>query len=131
MSTNDTNTAKKRPDYVAFAVRPQANSGPKYTRIGVAFATKNGGFSVLYDAVPLSGHVILLATDADKPATLSHGHPTRKPDFEASMVRESGPNNSFWTEVGVAYRQEGYVSVFLDVVPTAGKIVLSAPRDNS
>jgi hypothetical protein len=121
--------AKRKPDYIAHAVRSQGgNAGPKYTRIGVGFSLKNGGISVLYDATPLSGQIVLVETDADKPATLSYGHPTRKPDFEASMVRDSGQNNSFWTEIGAAYRQDGYVSVFCDVVPNGGKIILSQPK---
>ena len=49
----------------------------------------------MYDAIPLSGQIVLIEPDAEKPATLSYGEPTRKPDFEANMVRESG-SNSFW-----------------------------------
>ena len=130
MSEPRNNGGKKRPDYLAFAVRPNGQ-GPRYTRIGMAFANRNGGYSVMYDAVPLSGQIVLIGIDDDKPSTLSYGAPTRKPDFEASMVRDAGPNNSFWTDVGVAYRQDGYVSVLLDVVPTGGKLVLSPPRENS
>ena len=33
----------------------------------------------------------------------------------------------FWTEIGSAYRQEGYISILLDVVP-ASKLVLSVPK---
>lgn len=128
---SDTQTsARKRPDYIAHAVRPNGD-GPRYTRIGVAFANKNGGYSVFYDAVPLSGQIVLLGIDDERPSTLSYGAPTRKADFDASMVRDAGPNNSFWTDVGVAYRQEGYISVLLDVVPTGGKIVLSVPKENA
>lgn len=129
---SENTNGKKRPDFLAFAVRPQRdNSGPKYTRIGVAFANKNGGYSVFYDAAPLSGHIVLVGIDDDKPSALSYGEPTRKPDFDASMVREAGPNNTFWTDIGVAYRQDGYVSVFFDVVPNAGKVILSVPRENA
>jgi hypothetical protein len=126
--TNNT-SAKKRPDYITYAVRSQGdNQGPRYTRIGVAFSLRNGGISVLYDATPLSGQIVLLETDAEKPTAISYGHPTRKPDFEASMVRDAGPGNSFWTEIGVAYRQDGYVSIFCDVVPNGGKIILTQPK---
>jgi hypothetical protein len=124
-----TGKGKKRPDYLAFAVRPQAGGGPKYIRIGVGFTYKNGSIGVMYDATPLSGQIVLLGPDGAKPATLSYGAPTRKPDFEASMVREAN-GNSFWTEIGVAYRQDGYVSILLDVVPH-GKLVLSVPKDNA
>jgi hypothetical protein len=131
MSENATNPAKRRPDYLAFAVVPQAGSGPRYTRIGVGFTYKNGSIGIMYDAVPLRGQIVLLGIDDEKPGAISYDAPTRKPDFEASMVREAGPNNSFWTDVGVGYRREGYLSVFCDVVPTGGKIVLSAPRENN
>lgn len=119
---------KRKPDFIAHAVRPQAGTGPKYTRIGVGFNLKNGGISVLYDAVPLSGQIVLLALDAEKPATISYGSPTRTPSFEASMVRDSG-NDSYWTEVGSAWKQEAYLSIQLEVVPTTGKLVLTQPRE--
>src|SRR5262245_25201165 len=86
-------STKKRPDFLAFAVRPNGD-GPRYTRIGVAFANKNGGYSVMYDAVPLSGQIVLVGIDDEKPSTLSYGAPTRKPDFDASMVRDGGQNNA-------------------------------------
>lgn len=128
----DTNTTKKRPDFIAYAVRSQGgNAGPRYSRIGVGFHLKNGRISVLYDAIPLSGQIVLLGIDQEqKPAALSYGVPTRKPDFEVSMVREASHNNSFWVEIGAAYRQEGYLSIFCDVVPTSGKIVLSGSRQD-
>ena len=126
--SNESNTtnAKRKPDYLAFAVRSVSGQGPHYTRIGVGFNHKNGGIGVMYDAVPLSGQIVLIEPDAEKPSTISYGEPTRKPDFEANMVRESG-SNSFWTEVGSAYRQEGYISILLDVVPPS-KLVLSPPK---
>jgi hypothetical protein len=125
--TNESNTTKKRPDFLAYAVRPVSGQAPKYIRIGVAFNHKNGGIGVMYDATPLSGQIVLIEPDAEKPSEFSYGTPTRKPDFEANMVRESG-TNSFWTEVGSAYRQEGYISIQLDVVP-ASKLVLSVPKE--
>jgi hypothetical protein len=131
MSDTTNSNGKKRPDYIAHAVRQQSGSGPKYTRIGVGFNVKNGGISVLYDAIPLSGQIVLLDADGEKPATLSYGSPARKPDFAASMVRDGKDNNAFWTEVGVAYRQEGYVSILLNVVPTGGKIILTQPREQA
>ena len=126
MSNDSNTTGKKRPDYLAYAVHPVSGAAPHYTRIGVAFHHKNGGIGVMYDAIPLSGQVVLIEPDAEKPTTLSYGTPSRKPDFEANMVRESG-GNSFWTEIGAAYRQDGYISILLDVVP-ASKLVLSPPK---
>jgi hypothetical protein len=131
-NTNTENgNGKKHTDYVAYAVVSQGGAaGPKYTRIGVGFIYKNGSIGVIYDAIPLSGQIVLLGTDQEeKPTAISYGHPTRKADFEACMVRETGPNKSFWTKVGEAYRQEGYISVLLDAVPH-NKLVLSVPKDN-
>lgn len=129
MSQNET-TTRKRPDFIAYAVRTQAeNAGPKYTRIGVGFNLRNGGISVLYDATPLSGQIVLLGIDAEKPAAIHYGSPVRKPGFEVSMVRDGAGDTSYWTEVGSAWRQDGYVSIQLEVVPTGGKIILTQPRE--
>ncbi len=127
--SNESNTTRRKPDYLAFAVRSVSGQGPHYTRIGVGFNHKNGGIGVMYDAIPLSGQIVLIEPDAEKPATISYGEPTCKPDFEANMVRDAG-NNSFWTEIGSAYRQEGYISILLDVVPTS-KLVLSLPKQEA
>src|SRR5437588_12580644 len=110
MSNTTTENAKKRPDYLAYAVHSQGGAaGPKYTRIGVGFTNRNGSISVMYDAIPLSGQIVLLGIDQEeRPAAVSYGHPTRKADFEACMVREAGPN-SFWTAIGAAWRQDGYL----------------------
>jgi hypothetical protein len=123
---------KKSLDFIAYAVRSQGeNAGPKYTRIGVGFNQKKGGISVLFDAIPLSGQIVLLDKDHDsKPTAISYGSPTRRPNFEASMVRGEG-EKAFWTTVGYAYRQEGYLSILLDVVPTNGKLILTLPREQS
>jgi hypothetical protein len=128
--SNESNTTstKRRPDYLAYAVRSVSGEGPHYTRIGVGFSHKNGGLGVMYDAVPLSGQIVLIEPDAEKPATISYGHPTRKPDFEANMVRDGAGDKSYWTSVGSAYRQEGYISILLDVVPHS-KLVLSVPKE--
>jgi hypothetical protein len=122
---------RKRPDYIAHAVRSQGgDAGPRYTRIGVAFNLKNGGISVLYDATPLSGQIVLLDIgNEEKPTAISYGSPVRKPSFEVSMVRDSADGKGYWTEVGSAWRQDGYVSIQLEVVPTSGKIVLTQPKE--
>jgi len=130
MSQNET-TTKKRPEFIAYAVRTQAeNAGPKYTRIGVGFNLKNGGISVLYDATPLTGQIVLLDIGKDeKPTAISYGSPVSKPSFEVSMVRDGAGDTSYWTEVGSAWRQDGYVSIQLEVVPTGGKIILTQPKE--
>ncbi len=130
MSQNET-TTRKRPDFIAYAVRTQAeNAGPKYTRIGVGFNLKNGGVSVLYDATPLSGQIVLVDMGKDeKPTAISYGSPVRKPSFEVNMVRDGAGDTSYWTEVGSAWRQDGYVSIQLEVVPTGGKIILTQPKE--
>jgi hypothetical protein len=131
--SDNTNTSKKRPDFIAYAVRSLGGEGgPKYTRIGVGFNLKKGGVSVLYDAIPLSGQIVLLDRDSDeKPTAISYGSPTRKPNFDVSMVRDGAGDNSFWTGIGDAYRQEGYLSILLEVVPTGGKIILTLPREQA
>lgn len=119
-------TITKKPSHIAYAVRAQGgNVGPLYTKIGVAFPTKSGGFSVMYDAMPLRPQIVLIEPDADKPAEISYGPPTRRADYQASMVRDG---SKFWTTVGAAYLQEGYVSIFLDAIPH-GKFILSLPKD--
>jgi len=127
------NNSKKRPDFIAYAVRSLGgNGGPKYTRIGVGFNLKRGGVSVLYDAIPLSGQIVLLDRDSDtKPTAISYGSPTSKPTFDVSMVRDGTGDNSYWTGVGDAYRQEGYISIQLEVVPTGSKIILTLPREQA
>jgi hypothetical protein len=129
MSDNTSN--KKRPNHIAYAVRSQAeNAGPKYTRIGVGFDLKNGGISVLYDAVPLSGQIVLLDIGTEeKPTAISYGSPTRKPSFEVSMVRDGSGDKGYWTDVGSAWKQDGYVSIQLEVVPTGGKLILTQPKE--
>jgi hypothetical protein len=125
---SEISSAKRKPDYVAHAVRTRGgNLGPKFTRIGVAFNHKNGGIGVMYDDTPLSGQIVLVGPDAELPSAISYSPPTRRPDFDACMVREAG-DKSYWTEVGAAYRQEGHVNVHLEVVPH-GKLVLSVPKD--
>ena len=127
--SDTTNQGKKRPDFIAHAVRSQGNNlGPKFTKIGVGFTLKNGGVSVLYDASPLSGQIVLVAIDDELPGTISYSHPNQGRSFEVSMVREGKGGDSFWTEVGSAWRQEGYLSIQLEVVPTSGKVILTSPR---
>src|SRR4051812_16307409 len=100
---SESSTTKKRPDFIAYAVRPQPeNAGPKFTRIGVAFNLRNGGISVLYDATPLPGQIVLPGIDAEKPTAIRYGSPVRKPNFEVSMIRDGQGDNSYRTEVGAA-----------------------------
>jgi len=73
------NTGKETPDFIAYTVRSQ-NAGPHYTRIGVGFHLKNGGISVLYDAAPLSGQIVLLASA-----------PTRSPRRSATAAPPGNP----------------------------------------
>lgn len=128
----DNAPAKRRPDYVAYAVKSKgANEGPAYTRIGVGFSLKNGGVSVLYDGFPLRGQIVLIGIDDEEPGTISYGSPLRKADFDACMVREGSNDKSFWTEIGSAYRQDGYISIHLEIIPAGNKVILSVPRENS
>ena len=130
--TNTENGGKKRPDYLAYAVHSQGGElGPKYLRIGVGFTYRNGSIGVIYDAIPLSGQIVLLGIDQEaKPTAISYGHPSRKADFDACMVRESG-QNSFWTTLGAAWRQDGYISIQLDAAVPPSKLVLSVPKEKA
>lgn len=124
---------KKRPDYAAHAVIPGGGDTPtRFVRIGVGFNLKNGGVSLLTDAAALSGHVILVDLDGELPpldgfknVPPAHGH-----HLVASMVRDSG-GDSYWTDIGRAYRRDGYTSVFVAVWPQAGKIILTQPREQA
>jgi hypothetical protein len=120
--------AKKRPDYVAHAVAPDGN-GYRFIRIGVGFNLKNGGVSLLTDAAALSGHVLLVGIDDELPSLdgFKNAPPARGHQLVASMVRDNG-NESYWTDIGQAYRQDGYTSVFVAVWPGANKIILSQPK---
>ena len=130
MSENTNQKPGKKPDYIAYVPRQRSGRAPHYVRIGVGFTYKNGSIGVLYDAIPLAGQIILLGYDAEKPAVISYGSPTRKADFDACMVRDGKDGkDAFWTTVGEGYRQEGYISIQLDIVP-ASKLVLSVPKDN-
>jgi hypothetical protein len=120
------NNTKRKPEYIAFAVRSQ-ESGPKYTRIGVGFTLKNGGISVLYDAQPVQPQIVLVNADGDKPATLSYSHPAARANFDACMVRDAG-EQSYWSKVGGAWKQDGYISIHLDAIPH-GKLILSVPKE--
>lgn len=125
----ESNNTKKRPDYIAYAAIERSGQPPKFARIGVGFTYKNGSIGLLYDAIPLSGQLIVVDIDDELPATVSYGSPTTAPAFEANLVRENG-KDSFWTTVGSAYRQEGYISLICPVYPRDGKLVLTQPKQN-
>ncbi len=127
--SNETETAnakRRRPDYIAHAVVPaSAPTGTRFIRMGVGFNLKKGGVSVLCDGVALSGHVILTAIDDDLPPLegFSHGHPPRAGDFIASLGRDSG-RETYWTDLGQAWKYDTHISVHAAVFPAAGKFVL-------
>jgi hypothetical protein len=59
-TTTTNTTGKKKPDFVAFNVRPRNDKKSRWTEIGVAFRHKDGnGLDILIDAVPLSGKIVL------------------------------------------------------------------------
>jgi hypothetical protein len=125
--TESSNSTRKRPDHIVYVARQRNGQPSQLTRIGVGFNYKNGAIGIVYDAIPLSGHLIITGIDDPKPETLSHGVPTRAPHYEANLVRENG-KETFWTPIGDGYRQDGYLSVFLDAVPV-GKIILTQIQD--
>ena len=132
MSDNtNTDTKRNKPDYAAYSLHTSSD-GTKWTRIGVAFTYKNGGIGILYDAIPRDHRIHLRERDR-KPggaANVGDGIPARKPEFEASNVREGKGDKSFWDRIGSGYRQEdGDITVLCEVIPLSGKIVLSVPKD--
>ena len=131
MSETNT-TARRKPDYAAYSLHTTGDS-TKWTRIGVGFSNKNGGISILYDAIP-QGHRIHLRELERKPGGAAHigdGIPARKPDFEACNVRESDGDKSLWDRIGSAYAHEdGDITVLCQVIPLSGKIVLSVSKEN-
>ena len=61
MSDNKTETKKgQSPAYIAYQVRDRDGQNGFWTRIGAAFAHKDGkGFNIQVDAVPLDGRITL------------------------------------------------------------------------
>ena len=56
--------SKKRPSHVAYQVQNGKDGKGYWTRVGVAWATKDGkGFSIQLQAVPLDGRIVLREPD--------------------------------------------------------------------
>ena len=67
-----------------------------YTRIGVAFPLEKGpGFSVLFDALPTNGRVLIVPERGEGPSEDSSGNGVRKP---AAPSPERGGGPRFRTE---------------------------------
>ncbi len=55
-----TDHSKKHPSHIAYQVREAADKDSYWTRIGVAWATKDGkGYTIQLNAVPLDGKIVL------------------------------------------------------------------------
>ncbi|MBA4068168.1 MAG: hypothetical protein C0501_31605 [Isosphaera sp.] len=124
-----TQSAKKRPDYIAFIPQPSRVTGqpPRLIRAGCAFTYKNGSIGVLFDLTPLAGQVVLVGIDDEQPDRIQFGHPTSAPQLEVNHVRDTG-RDSFWSVIGDAYRVDGYISVLATAWPRDGKVVLTPPK---
>jgi hypothetical protein len=61
MSNNETETkSSKSPAYIAYQVTDRDGKDSFWTRIGVAFAHKDGkGYNIQFSAVPLDGRITL------------------------------------------------------------------------
>jgi hypothetical protein len=58
------------PAYIAYSAVPQGDSGKsRWREIGAAFTGQKGTLTVLLDAVPLSGKIVLLPPDTSKEET--------------------------------------------------------------
>jgi hypothetical protein len=68
MTDTTTDTAAKKPPYIAYSVRERGEGKKaRFTEIGVAFGHKDGkGFDVLCDAIPLSGRITLRVNEEKK-----------------------------------------------------------------
>ncbi len=52
--------SKKHPSHVAYQVRDGKDNESYWTRIGAAWATKDGkGFTIQLNAIPLDGKIVL------------------------------------------------------------------------
>ena len=66
MTKSETQTTGNAPTHIAYQVK-EGKLGSYWTRIGVAFAHKDGnGFSILLESVPLDGKISLRAASEDK-----------------------------------------------------------------
>lgn len=59
-NTENGNKSTKKPSHIAYSIRERDGKDAKWTEIGVAFPHKDGkGFDILFDVVPLSGHITI------------------------------------------------------------------------
>jgi len=55
-----TDHSKRHPSHIAYQVREASDTDSYWTRIGVAWATKDGkGYTIQLNAVPLDGKIVL------------------------------------------------------------------------
>lgn len=54
----------KQPELLAYAVE-ERDSKSYYTKIGAAWATKNGGYSIRLNALPIDGKLVLFPPKED------------------------------------------------------------------
>jgi hypothetical protein len=67
MTTAETTSTSKNPSHIAYSVRtPKGSEKGFWTRIGAAWPTKNGGFNIQLDTIPLDGHIALLLPSEKK-----------------------------------------------------------------
>ncbi len=59
-------TPARKPDFVAYNVRPRGEQKSRWTEIGVAFRHKDGnGLDILFEAIPLSGKIVLRTPESN------------------------------------------------------------------
>lgn len=65
MADKKTNSTKKAPAFIAYAVRDGAEDKSFWTRIGVAFKHDDGkGMNIQLSALPLDGRIVLREPEA-------------------------------------------------------------------
>ena len=90
MTDAATTTSKRKPEFIAFAVASKEGRS-KYTRIGVGFALKNGGISVLYDAQPVIALARVISRRAMREFSLAF-------DSEGRVVDQSTTKPGSWKD---------------------------------
>ena len=86
----------RKPTYLVYSAVPQGESGKsRWREIGAAFARPKGALTVLIDAVPLSGKIVLLPPkDAEGESTAESLDRSKMPTPLPSRRAQSGAADS-------------------------------------
>ncbi len=62
-TNTDSKPASKSPTHIAYQVRESSNGKGFWNRIGVAWANKDGGFTLQLDSLPIDGRIVCQPAD--------------------------------------------------------------------